>query len=133
MSWRALCCAWRWKASAIPPDCTTERWSDCYQRPPGARRAVLMCGLPNSSASQWIWSQFTLADHVFVWLTNALYLIFKFAAAHRQSFDDDIRAIRHIQARRKQTLTNLEFVHDTLPQPLPNFTLPIGASLRKRN
>jgi hypothetical protein len=50
---------------------------------------------------------------VFVWLTNALYLIFKFAIAHRQSFDDDIRAIRHIQARRKQTRTNLEFVHDT--------------------
>src|SRR6516165_10736138 len=39
MSWRALCWAWRWRASAIPFDCTTERWSDCYPRPPGARRA----------------------------------------------------------------------------------------------
>ena len=36
---RALCCVRRWKASAIPFDCTTERWSDCYPRPPGARRA----------------------------------------------------------------------------------------------
>src|SRR5262249_28603011 len=68
-------------------------------------------GLPTSSA-QWIWSQFTLADHAFVWLGKALYLIFKFAVAHRQSFDDDIRAIRHIQACRKQTRTNLEFVHN---------------------
>ncbi|MFZ2079354.1 MAG: hypothetical protein WAV38_22435 [Xanthobacteraceae bacterium] len=25
---RALCCVRRWKASAIPFDCTTERWSD---------------------------------------------------------------------------------------------------------
>ena len=92
---------------------------------------MLICGLPNSSVSQWIWSQFTLADHVFVWLTNALYLIFKFAAAHRQSFDDDIGAIRHIQARRKQTRTNLEFVHD-IHRTLSNFTPPTGASLRKR-
>ena len=53
------------------------------------------CGLPTSFVSQWIWSQFTLADHTFVWLSKALYLIFKFAVAHRQSFDDDIRAIRH--------------------------------------
>jgi hypothetical protein len=74
-----------------------------------------MCGLPTSSA-QWIWSQFALPDHAFVWLSKALYLIFKFAAAHRQSFDDDIRAILHIQACRKQTRTNLEFVHDA-PQP----------------
>src|SRR6516164_11396416 len=79
-----------------------------------------MCGLPNSSVSQWIWSQFTLADDVFVWLTNALYLIFKFALAHRQSFDDDIRAILHIQACRKQTLTNLEFVHNAPQQLSPN-------------
>src|SRR5215472_19065151 len=74
-----------------------------------------MCSLPHSSVSQWIWSQFTLTDHVFVWLTNALYLIFKFAVAHRQSFDNDIRAIRHIQACRKQTRTNLEFVHNAHP------------------
>ncbi len=26
------------KASAIPFDCRTKRWSDCYPRPPGARR-----------------------------------------------------------------------------------------------
>src|SRR5215470_7956496 len=39
MSWRALCCAWRWKANAIPIDCRTKRWSDCYPRPTGARRA----------------------------------------------------------------------------------------------
>src|SRR5262249_18557680 len=71
-----------------------------------------MCGRPTSFVSQWIWSQFTLADHAFVWLSKALYLIFKFAVAHRQSFDDDIRAIRHVRARRKQTLTNLEFVHN---------------------
>src|SRR5215472_6115064 len=70
------------------------------------------CGLPTSFISQWIWSQFTLADHTFVWLSKALYLIFKFAVAHRQSFDDDIRAILHIQACRKQTRTNLEFMHD---------------------
>ena len=34
-----ICCAWRWKASAIPSDCTTERWSDCCPRPTGAKRA----------------------------------------------------------------------------------------------
>ena len=45
---------------------------------------------------------------------NALYLIFKFGVAHRQSFDDDIRALPHIQACRKQTHTNLEFMHDAL-------------------
>src|SRR5262249_17913023 len=39
MSWLALCCAWQWKASAIPFDCRTKRWSDCYPRPTGARRA----------------------------------------------------------------------------------------------
>ena len=55
-----------------------------------------MCGRPTRSFSQWIWSQFTLADHAFVSLGNALYLIFKFAVAHRQSFDDDIRALPHI-------------------------------------
>src|SRR5215469_5043600 len=71
-----------------------------------------MCGRPTRSFSQWIWSQFTLADHAFVSLGNALYLIFKFAVAHRQSFDDDIRALLHIQACRKQTRPNLEFVHD---------------------
>jgi hypothetical protein len=38
-------------------------------------------------------------------------LIFEFPVTHRQSFDDDIRAIRHIQAW-KQTRTNLEFVHN---------------------
>ena len=73
---------------------------------------MLMCGLPNSSVSQWIWSQFTLADHAFVWLSKALYLILKFAVVHRQSFDDDIRSLPHIQACRKQTRTNLEFMHD---------------------
>src|SRR5215831_16169326 len=72
---------------------------------------VLMRGLPTSSA-QWIWSQFTLADHAFVWLSKALYLILKFAVVHRQSFDDDIRSLPHIQACRKQTRTNLEFMHD---------------------
>ena len=85
---------------------------------------VLMCCLPNSSVPQWIWSQFTLADHAFVSLGNALYLIFKFAVAHRQSFDDDIRAIRHIQACGKQTRTNLEFVHNahrTLSLYAPNW------------
>src|SRR5215469_18540487 len=76
-----------------------------------------MCGRPTGSFSQWIGSQFTLADHAFVSLSNALYLIFKFAVAHWQSFDDDIRAIRHIQACRKQTRTNLEFVHNAPPQP----------------
>src|SRR5215467_7222178 len=72
---------------------------------------VLMRGLPTSSA-QWLWSQFTLADHAFVWLSKALYLILKFAVVHRQSFDDDIRSLPHIQACRKQTRTNLEFMHD---------------------
>ena len=72
---------------------------------------VLMRGLPTSSA-QWLWSQFTLAHHAFVSLSNAPYLILKFAVAHRQSFDDDIRALPHIQACRKQTRTNLEFMHD---------------------
>ena len=38
MSWLALCCGWRWRASAIPFDYTTERWSDCFPRPLGARR-----------------------------------------------------------------------------------------------
>ena len=71
-----------------------------------------MCGRPIRPFPQWIWSQFTLAYHAFVWLSNALYLIFKFAVAHRQSFDDDIRALPHTQACRKQTSTNLEFVHD---------------------
>ena len=70
-----------------------------------------MRGLPTSSA-QWLWSQFTLADHAFVWLSKALYLILKFAVVHRQSFDDDIRSLPHIQACRKQTRTNLEFMHD---------------------
>jgi hypothetical protein len=80
--------------------------------PGGSLLLTAVCGLPDSSVSQWIWSQFTLADHVFVRVTNALYLIFKFAVAHRQSFYDNIRTIRHIQTRRKQALTNLEFVHD---------------------
>ena len=62
----------------------------------------------------------TLAHDTLVGLSDALYLIFKFAVAHRQSFDDDIRAVRNIQASRaskKQTLTNLEVVlgHDTPP------------------
>jgi hypothetical protein len=70
-----------------------------------------MRGLPTSSA-QWIWSQFTLADHAFVWLSKTLYLILKFAVVLRQSFDDDIRSLPHIQACRKQTRTNLEFMHD---------------------
>ncbi len=39
MSWRVVCCAWRWKGRAIPFDCTTKRWRDCYPLPPGARRA----------------------------------------------------------------------------------------------
>src|SRR6516164_2914511 len=38
MNWLALSCAWRWKASAIPFDCPTERYRDWYARPPGARR-----------------------------------------------------------------------------------------------
>jgi hypothetical protein len=54
---------------------------------------VLMCGRATRSLSQWIWSQFTLADHAFVSFSNAHYLIFKFAVAHRQSFDDDIAAV----------------------------------------
>jgi hypothetical protein len=41
MSWRAVCCGWRWTASAIPSDCQTERWRDYYPRPPGARRVDL--------------------------------------------------------------------------------------------
>jgi hypothetical protein len=83
---------------------------------------VLMCDRPTRSVSPLVWSQLTLAHYAFVSLSKALYLIFKFAVAHRQSFDDDIRAIRHIQAnraRRKQTLTNLEFVHDAPLRPLP--------------
>jgi hypothetical protein len=39
MGWLALCCAWRWKASAIPFDSPTERWRDCYPQPSGARQA----------------------------------------------------------------------------------------------
>src|SRR5215472_15402633 len=39
MSWLALCCDWRWKASAIPFDCPMERWTDWYPQLPGARRA----------------------------------------------------------------------------------------------
>ena len=93
-------------------------WRSC-QRP----LLLTVCGWPTSFVSQWIWSQFTLADHTFVWLSNAPYLIFKFAVAHRQSFDDDIRAMRHIQLCRKQPCTNLEFVHDahrTLSLYAPN-------------
>src|SRR5215472_15197467 len=89
---------------------------------------VLMRGLPTSSA-QWLWSQFTLADHAFVWLSKALYLILKFAVVHRQSFDDDIRSLPHIQACRKQTRANLEFVHNGPPRC--HFTLQIGASPRR--
>ena len=78
--------------------------------------------LPSSVAgSPWIWSQLTLAHDSLVRLGDALYLIFKFASAHRQSFDDDIRAVRHIQAtrvRNKQTLTNLEVVFGHYAPPL---------------
>ena len=70
--------------------------------------------LPGSAAgSPWIWSQLTLAHDSLVGLSDALYLILKLAGAHRQSFDDDICAVRHVQAtrfRKKQTLTNLEVV-----------------------
>src|SRR6516225_2803890 len=70
--------------------------------------------LPGSAAGfPWIWSQLTLAYDSLVGLGDALYLIFKFAVAHRQSFDDDICAVRLVQAtrfRKKQTLTNLEVV-----------------------
>src|SRR5215831_10457467 len=92
---------------------------------------VLMRGLPTSSA-QWLWSQFTLADHAFVWLSKALYLILKFAVVHRQSFDDDIRSLPHIQACRKQTRANLEFVHKRPPNSI-TLRSQLGASLRKRN
>jgi len=60
----------------------------------------------------------TLAHDALVGLSDALYLIFKFAVALWQSFDDNIRSVRHIQthrARRKQALADLEFVHDVPP------------------
>jgi hypothetical protein len=63
----------------------------------------------------------TLPRDSLVGLGNALYLIFKFAVAHRQSFDNDICAIRHIQAtraRKKQTLTNFEAVFGHHAPPL---------------
>jgi hypothetical protein len=70
--------------------------------------------LPGSAAGfPWIWSQLTLAHDSLVGLGDALYLILKFAGAHRQSFDDDICTVRLVQAtrfRKKQTLTNLEVV-----------------------
>jgi hypothetical protein len=72
-----------------------------------------------SSGVSWprIRSQLTLAHDALVRLIDALYLIFKFAAALRQSFDYDIRSVRGVQAnraRRKQPLADLEFVlgHD---------------------
>jgi hypothetical protein len=46
-------------------------------------------------------------------LIDALYLIFKFAVVPRESLDDNIRCVRHIQTNRackKQPLANLEFV-----------------------
>jgi len=55
---------------------------------------------------------------------NALYLIFKFAVAHRQSFDDDMRALPHIQACRKQTRTNLNLC--MTPFERCDFTLATG-------
>ena len=45
-------------------------------------------------------------------------MIFKFAVPHRQSLDDYIGDVRNTEGNRpcrKQTLTNLEFVHDMPP------------------
>ena len=58
---------------------------------------------------------------------NALYLIFKFAVAHRQSFDDDMRALPHIQACRKQTRTNLNLC--MTPFERCDFTLATGGQV----
>jgi hypothetical protein len=58
----------------------------------------------------------TFAHNALVWLSETLYLIFKFALPHRQSLDHYIRAVWNTEAHRpcgKQTLTNLEFVRDT--------------------
>jgi hypothetical protein len=56
-----------------------------------------------------------LAHNALVWLNKTLYLIFKFAVPHRQSLDDDIGDVWNTETHRpcgKQTLPNLEFVHD---------------------
>ena len=60
----------------------------------------------------------TLAHNALAWLSETPYLILEFAVPHRQSLDDYIRAVWNTEANRpcrKQTLTNLEFVHDTPP------------------
>ena len=76
-----------------------------------------MCGLPNSSVSQWIWSQFTLADHVFVWLTNALYLISNSPSRIGNRLMTTYAPSGTSKRAGNQTRTNLEFVHDTLYAP----------------
>src|SRR6266480_6549300 len=57
--------------------------------------------------------QLTLAHNALVDVTNAFYLVFKFAVVLWQSLDHDIRSLRHVQANgacRKQPLADLEFV-----------------------
>ena len=57
--------------------------------------------------------QLTLAHNALVNLTNAFYLVFKFAVVLWQSLDHNIRSLRHVQANgacRKQPLADLEFV-----------------------
>jgi hypothetical protein len=55
--------------------------------------------------------QLAFAHHALVGLVGALYSIFKFAIALRQSFGDDIRAAGQMKGvLKKYSLTNLEFM-----------------------
>jgi hypothetical protein len=63
------------------------------------------------SVSPGSWFQLTLPGNPLVIVSKTLYLIFKFAVALWQPFDDDIRSVRSVEsALKKQTLTKLEFV-----------------------
>ena len=53
----------------------------------------------------------TLTGDPLVIVSKTLYLIFKFAVALWQPYDDDIRSVRCVESTlKKQTLTKLEFV-----------------------
>jgi len=89
-----------------------------------------------TDVSEWICSQLTFTHDPLVKLVDALYLIFKFAVALWQSFDDDICSARQVlcsRAYKKQVLADLEFVlgHNALHRCTRKSSAAIMSFLRK--
>jgi hypothetical protein len=88
-----ICLSRRRRAARLNPRRIS--MSASLRRFPRSRCEVPRVAFPASAAgSPWIWSQFTRAHDALVGLGDALYLVSN-SPAHRQSFDDDICAVRH--------------------------------------